>query len=474
MNFIIFMPDELRGESVGCYGHLQVETPNMDALARQGVRFDQCHVQNTVCTPSRCSMMTGWYPHVSGHRTLWHLLRPHEPNLLRYLKQAGYDVRWFGKNDLLAAASFADSVTEARTCGRRAFGLPAFPPDDPRFHSFLWQPYTGPLEEHTDYANVMAAIEYLKSKPKQPFVLYLPLLFPHPPYGAPEPWHSQVNPLLIPDLRPADLPRKPAYHRLIRETRHLDQLSDADFRRINAIYLGMTGFMDHLLGMLLDALSDSPYEDETAVIFTSDHGDWAGDYGLVEKWPNAMEDILTRVPLIVRVPGGATGHVVREPVELMDIFATVMELAGIEAQHTHFSTSLFPQLRGAAGDPLRGVYAEGGYARHEPHCFEGKPYGDQFGRNPTHIYYPKGLVQQEHPDSVGRAIMLRTATAKLVYRPSGDSELYDLQADPEELNNVYGLPAFKTLQNNLEHRLLHWLAQTSDVVPLDEDPRGLS
>jgi choline-sulfatase len=83
-------------------------------------------------------------------------------------------------------------------------------------------------------------------------------------------------------------------------------------------------------------------------------------------------------------------------------------------------------------------------------------------------------VQQEHPDSVGRAIMLRTATAKLVYRPSGDSELYDLQADPEELNNVYGLGAFKALQKNLEHRLLHWLAQTSDVVPLDEDPRGLS
>lgn len=473
MNFIFFMPDELRAESVACYGHPQAQTPNLDALARQGTRFDQCHVQNTVCSPSRCSLMTGWYPHVSGHRTLWHLLRPHEPNLLRYLKQAGYDVRWYGKNDLLAAESFAASVTEARSGGKRAFGPPTFPTDDPRFFSFLCEPYTAPLEEHTDYANVMAGIEFLRSKPKQPFVLYLPLLFPHPMYSAPEPWHSQIDPAALPPLRPPDLPRKPEYYRLIRETRHLTLLSEADFRRINAIYLGMTGFIDYLLGLLLDALAASGLEEETAVFFFSDHGDWAGDYGLVEKWPNAMEDILTRVPLVARIPGGAAGHVVREPVELMDIFATVLALAGIEARHTHFARDLTPQLRGAGGDPDRAIFAEGGYARHEPHCFEGDARRDVFARGKTHIYYPKGYVQQAYPDSVGRTIMLRTADAKLIYRPAGDSELYDLAADPLELHNRYGLPEHAALQNQLELRLLRWLADTSDVVPFDEDPRGL-
>lgn len=474
MNFIFFMPDELRAESVACYGHPQAQTPNLDALAQQGTRFDQCHVQNTVCSPSRCSLMTGWYPHVSGHRTLWHLLRPHEPNLLRYLKQAGYDVRWYGKNDLLAAESFADSVTEARSPGgRRAFGPSLYPPEDPRFFSFLGRPYTAPLEEHTDYANVMAGIEFLRSKPKQPFALYLPLLFPHPMYSAPEPWHSQIAPAAIPPLRPADLPRKPEYYRLIRETRHLELLSEADFRRINAIYLGMTGFIDYLLGLLLNALADSGLEEETAVFFFSDHGDWAGDYGLVEKWPNAMEDILTRVPLIARIPGGAASHVVREPVELMDIFATVLALAGVEAQHTHFSRDLTPQLHGAGGDPDRAVFAEGGYARHEPHCFEGNPRRDQFARNNWNIYYPKGYVQQAYPDSVGRATMLRTADAKLVYRPTGDSELYDLAADPLELHNLYGLPEHAALQTRLEQRLLRWLTNTSDVVPFGEDPRGL-
>jgi choline-sulfatase len=474
MNFIFFMPDELRAESVGCYGHLQVQTPNMDALARQGTRFDQCHVQNTVCSPSRCSMMTGWYPHVSGHRTLWHLLRPHEPNLLRYLKQAGYDVRWYGKNDLLAAECFADSVTEARSFGKRAFGPPTFPPGDPRFFSFLCEPYTAPLEEHTDYANVMAGIEFLRSKPKGPFALYLPLLFPHPLYSAPEPWHSQVDPAAIPPLRPVDLPRKPEYYRLIRETRHLELLSEDDFRRINAIYLGMTGFMDYLLGMLLDALAESGLAEDTAVFFFSDHGDWAGDYGLVEKWPNAMEDTLTRVPLIARIPGGAAGHTVNEPVELMDLFATALGLAGVEARHTHFSHDLAPQLRGAPGDPGRAVFAEGGYARHEPHCFEGDARRDFFARDKVNIYYPKGYVQQAYPDSVGRATMLRTGDSKLVYRPSGDSELYDLKADPLELHNLYDLPEHAARQTQLEQRLLRWLADTSDVVPFDENPRGLT
>lgn len=473
MNFIFMMPDELRAESVGCYGHPVVQTPNIDAFARQGTRFDQCHVQHTVCTPSRCSMMTGWYPHVRGHRTLWHLLRPDEPNLLRYLKQAGYDVRWFGKNDLLSQSSFAESVTSAEGLGTRAFSFPLMPPGDPLFYSFLGGPYTGPLEEHTDYANVMGAIQYLKSKPSKPFMLYLPLLFPHPPYCAPQPWHSQIDPESVPDLRPADLANRPAHFAAIRNSRNLPQLGEGDFRRINAVYLGMTGFMDYLFGMLLDALAESGLESETAVFFFADHGDYAGDYGLVEKWPSGLEDVLTRVPLIARIPDGKASHSVAEQVELFDIMATTLELAGVQAQHTHFARSLVPQLQGAAGDPERVVFAEGGYARHEPHAFEGRPDRDVFARDPLNIYYPKGAVQQELPDSVGRATMLRNGKHKLIYRPTGITELYDLQSDPQELNNLAFEPGCAELRQALETQMLNWLIETSDVVPFDTDPRGL-
>ena len=473
MNFIFFNPDELRAESVGCYGNAHAPTPNMDALAARGTRFEQCHVQHTVCTPSRCSFMTGWYPHVRGHRTLWHMLRPDEPNLLRYFKRAGYDVMWWGKNDLLAEESFADSVTHADFRGRGMFGKNPYDMDDPRYWSFLYEPYEGALEDHGDYANVQGAIEYLRSQPENPFFLYLPLVYPHCPYSAPQPWHDMVDPQDLPDLRPAGLPNRANFHQKIIETRRLDEVGDEHLRKIQAVYLGMTGFMDHMLGQLLQTLEETGYADNTTLVFFSDHGDFAGDYGLVEKWPSAMEDVITRVPLIVYTPGGAAGHVVAEPVEAFDVMATALELAGLAAEHTHFARSLAPQLQGAAGDPERAVFIEGGYAYHEPHCFEGLPERDGFARDETHIYYPKGKLQQTDPQTVTRVVALRTQTHKLVYRPDGVNELYDYATDPQELYNRYDDPAYAAVQAQLTTRLLEWLIQTGDVTPFAQDPRGL-
>jgi len=473
MNFIFFMPDELRAESVGCYSHPLAPTPNFDRLSEEGVRFDFCSVQHTVCAPSRCSLMTGWYPHVRGHRTLWHLLRPDEPNLLRSLKQAGYQVHWWGKNDLLARESFPDSVTSAQSRSGGMFGPNPYTLQDPAYHSFLWDPYAGPIEGHSDWANAQAAVEFLESRPTEPFFIYLPLTFPHCPYSAPTHWHDVVDPDALPPLRPYGLPDRPAFHEHIRRTRRLDQVEDALLRKVNAVYLGMTGFLDEMLGRLLDTLEQTGLSSSTAVFAFADHGDYAGDYGLVEKWPSGLEDPLTRVPLVARVPGGASDHVVAETVELMDLFATVHELAGVPVRHTHFSQSLVPQLHGAAGDAGRAVFAEGGYGPNEPHCFEGHEGGDQAMRTPEHIYYPKTRLQQDHPETVYRSAMVRTQTHKLIHRTEGQCELYDLVADPRELRNLHGRPEVAQIQLELEKRLLNWYVDTADVTPFEEDPRGL-
>jgi choline-sulfatase len=476
MNVILFNPDEFRAESARCYGHPLAPTPNLDRLAAEGTRFDQCHVQHPVCTPSRCSFMTGWYPHVRGHRTLWHTLQPDEPNLLRYLKQAGYEVVWGGKNDLLSPQSFADSVDDfqlERRSVRAVRGLATsrnpWPVDDPRFASFLYEPTDAPLEALPDYAKIDGAIEYLKSGPTRPFCLYLPLTFPHCPYVAPRLWHELVDPEALPPLRPVRGADAPDFHRLIRQSRKLDRLDESVFRKINAVYLGMIGLVDHLLGLLQETLERTGLADDTALIFFSDHGDWAGDYGLVEKWPSALDDTITRVPLVIKMPGGKPGHVVTEPTELLDIFATVLELAGVEAHHTHFSRSLVSQIQGATGEPNRAVFAEGGYSVHEPNCFEGRP-NDSIFREPLHIYYPKGRLQQDHPESVCRAAMVRTQTHKLIHRPDGVSELYNLLADPQELSNLHGKDL--ETQQALERRLLDWSIQTADVTPFVEYPRG--
>ena len=474
MNFVIFMPDELMAETVGCYGHPLVKTPNIDRLAAEGTRFDACYVQHPVCTPSRISMFTGQYPHVSGHRTLWHLLRPHEPNFLRDMTNAGYEVHWFGKNDLLAAECFADCTQEAIGSRLRSVGpLKRTGPEDKWYDSFLAEPFGGGPWETGDGQCVGRGIEFLKSKPANPFVLYLPLILPHPDYSAPMPWHEMYSPADVPDLRPPGLPDKPIFYEQIRRRRGLDRLSDDDLKLINSIYLGTTSYSDWLLGQLLDTLDETALADDTCVIFTSDHGDWAGEYGLVEKWPSAMDDTILRVPLVIRMPGGKAGYVVDTPVELFDFAATMMDLAGVEAGHTHFAQSLVPQLKGVPGDADRAAFAEGGYARHEPHCFEGKGLGQQAGRGPDMIYYQKGQLQQDIPESVCRATMVRTAAHKLVHRTDDICELYDMAADPRELTNLYGRPEVSDIQAQLERRLLDFYSRTSDVTPADEDPRGM-
>lgn len=474
MNFIFFIPDEMRAESVSCYGHPLVSMPNYDRLAAEGARFDQCHVQHTVCSPSRCSLMTGWYPHVSGHRTLWHLLRPHEPSLFRYLKEAGYHIEWYGKNDLYSQAYFPGVVDHYADPGGGHAGPNVFQPGEPGYFSFLHEPFPGQPEETGDMRRVQAGIDFLRNQARQtePFVLYLPLSMPHPPYACPQPFHGMVNPADVPPLRPANLPGKPDYFDLIRRYRRLDEVPDEVFAKIQAVYLGSNSYVDWMLGQLLDALDETGLAENTCVIVTSDHGDWAGDYGLVEKWPSALDDTLTRVPLIIRAPGGAAGHVVDEPIEFFDIMATTLDLASVEPRHTHFAQSLVPQLGGAPGDADRAVFAEGGYDPHEPHAFEGRA-NDGIFREPAHIYYPKGIQQQEHPESVCRAVMLRTLDYKLVRRPLGVSELYDLRTDPRELRNVYADPAYAAIRSQMEAGLLDWTIRTADVVPVGEDPRGL-
>src|SRR5581483_2407297 len=248
----------------------------------------------------------------------------------------------------------------------------------------------------------------------------------------------------------------------------LDALTDSDFRKIQAVYLGMISYSDWLLGELLEKIESTNHANDTAVFLLSDHGEWGGDYGLVEKWPSAMDDALSHVPLIARVPGCAEGHVSREIVELYDVMATCLDLADIRVEHTHFAHSLMRQLHGQPGDPGRAAFCEGGYNRYEPQCFE--PMADF--NSPTDIYYPKVSLQNEHPETITRTTSIRTLEYKLILRPDGQSELYDLRKDPRELHNVYGSKIYASQQETLRARLLDWYVRTSDVAPWKQDGRG--
>lgn len=473
-NIIWINPDEMRADLLGCYGAPVSVTPNMDRLAREGVRFDQCHVQHTVCTPSRCSFTSGWYPHVRGHRTLWHPMQPDEPTVMRYLKQDGYQVHWWGKNDLLAPGSYAEAITEHhRPSAPRAHSDDLFKPDEAGYYSFLRGPADGEFHERAMADDSIRLLE--QHQPGDaPFFHLHTWGMPHCPFTCPQPWYDLVDPDDLPPLRALRDDPKPDFIDLLRRYRGTDEW-DVDhpvFRKIRAVYYGMAAYVDHQIGRLLDALDRTGLADNTWVYVFTDHGDWAGDYGLVEKWSSGMDDCLTRSPLLIRGPGVSAGHVAPDPVELFDIMPTTLDHAGIEARHTHFARSLTPQLAGDAGDPDRAVFTEGGYDQHEPHCFEGKPGRDPFGVNPAHIYYPKGRQQQEEPQSTCRSTSIRTASHRLTIRSSGADELYDLRADPEERHNRVGAPELAQIEADLRDRLMRWYLRTSDVTPWQEDPRG--
>ena len=195
-NILIFMPDQLRADCVGCFGNPLVQTPHIDALANRGTRFDNAWANHPVCGPSRVNLMTGWYPHTRGHRTLTHLLSPQDPNLLKYLKEGGYQVAWAGaRGDV-----FAPGVTEQSThfCGwttkpeRKQMGMgPQFNEGSALYDAF----YHGirPSQSNWidfDEAATQTAIDWLESAPEGPWCLWVPLIFPHLPFEVEQPWYD--------------------------------------------------------------------------------------------------------------------------------------------------------------------------------------------------------------------------------------------------------------------------------------------
>jgi choline-sulfatase len=197
---------------------------------------------------------------------------------------------------------------------------------------------------------------------------------------------------------------------------------------------------------------------------SSDHGDYAGDYGLVEKWPAGLESCLTHVPLITRVPGGKSGVVSNEMVELFDVMPTMLELAGTRATHTNFARSLLPQVHGQAGDPHRAAFSEGGYNVYEPQAFEPHLGG---------LYGPKTQLQNDKPELIERVASIKTKQFNFIARPSGQSELYDRSKDPAETNNLFGEHAHAPVVEQLQQRLMNWYINTSGVPEEKRDSRDM-
>lgn len=468
-------------------GNEAAQTPVIDEwVTTDAVSFSNAYCQNPVCTPSRCSFMTGWYPHVRGHRTMFHMLQPDEPCLLKTLKRNGYFVWWGGKNDLVPAQNGYDEYCDIKftpeTPPRPMFAIDRADqwrgaPESDQYYSFqVGQLDTGEedIYHDGDWANVLGAIDFIRSYDgDQPLCIYLPLTYPHPPYAVEDPWYSAINRDALPPRIPApdDWSGKPSILPQLHVRQRLSTWTDeARWDELRATYLGMCARVDYQFGMLLDALRDAGMYDNTAVFMFSDHGDFTGDYGLVEKTQNTFEDCLTRVPLIVKPPASVptAPRVTDALVELIDIPATIEDMCGIAPEHTHFGRSLIPLLAGETTTGRDAVFCEGGRRHDEEQAKELESLG---GQDPSALYWPRLSIQKSDDTAHTKAIMCRTQTHKYVRRLYEQDELYDLTADPAELSNRVDDPDYADIAAAMRSRLLTHLLETTDVVPFAIDRR---
>ncbi len=496
-NIIIFNPDQWRGDGMHHLGNDAAVTPNLDELAAtDGISFRNAFVQATVCTPSRCSFMTGWYPHTRGHRTMHYMLRDrdNEPNLLRLLKDNGYLVWWGGKNDLVAGQEgYEDHADVSFKPHREDYERWGYAPqvgshtddgwrgapDSDTFYSFM----KGKLDtkdkdiyfDH-DWAMIYGALDFIASYDgDQPFCMFLPIGYPHPPYCVEDPWYSMIDRNKLPARTTlSDWDQKPSLLAGIRDGQHLEDWTEDRWTELRATYYGMCARVDHQYGLLRDTLKSKGTYDDSAIFIFSDHGDFTGDYGLVEKTQNTLEDCLSHVPLLIKPPADrpVTPGVRDQLIELIDFTATVFELAQIDPGYWHFGRSLIPLFSDATAHHRDAVFTEGGRLAHEDQASERESYhrnGD------TGLYSPRihWQVSEQLPLRHSKAASCRTATHKYIKRYYEQDGLYDLVVDPMETVNIIDDPAYREVLVELKEKMLDWYMSTCDIVPMDPDSRWL-
>ncbi|MDQ2801410.1 MAG: sulfatase-like hydrolase/transferase, partial [Pseudomonadota bacterium] len=301
-------------------------------------------------------------------------------------------------------------------------------------------------------------IEFLRRSKDNPFVLWTSFPDPHHPFDAPEPWSRMHHPddVDLPSHRALDLEMRPWWHKASLE--NMPQLTDPgllefrarysrtppqtdeQLRHLIANYYGMISLIDHNVGRILIALDELGLRENTIVVYTTDHGDWLGDHGILLKGPMMYEGLL-RIGSIWRGPGVPAGRVVQDPVSTLDLSATFYDYAGISPNGPLHSRSLRPLL-------------------------EGNPTASRdFAYNEWDL----------HPSRCGVALQLRTVRtrkSKLTLElGSGAGEMYDLAEDPFEMRNLFDDDAYRTMRHELTDMIR---SRPDDALVPPPEPVGMA
>lgn len=491
-NILWFVADQMRCDSMAHMGNPAAVTPNLDNLAKEGVSFENAYCQNPVCVPSRCSFLTGLYPHTLGHRTMHFMMRREDPNILKTMKANGYEVIWIGRNDFIPSAwakseycdQFFDGtdLVEKSAFEGGTFRMGGHGSAEPQIEPIMKEAnlnysfYLGKYPEHAldqsfDWNCINAALNYLEQRRGQPdakpFFLYCTLSYPHPPYGCEEPWYSLIDRTALPPRRPdlEKLQGKAEILRGIRAKQGLQDWREEQYNELRAVYLGMVARFDHQLGLLMDKLRQMGEYDDTGVFVFSDHGDLTGDYGITEKCQNSFEDPLTNVPLLVKPAASMQVKRGRNKalVQLNDLPATVYEMTGVKPDYIQF------------GKSLCGTISDGRVHRDAVFCEGGRLPGEIQAMEPEHgpqsTYWPRISTQHESDVAHAKGCMIRMGELKYVMYLYGEDQLYDLARDPQELENRVNDPDYTQALCEMKQKLLRFYMETADFVPTRMDKR---
>lgn len=486
-NIVYFVADQMRSDSLAHLGNPASITPNLDHIAlHEGVSFQNAYCQNPVCVPSRCSFLTGLYPHTTGHRTMHFLQREDEPNILRVMKEAGYEVIWVGRNDIIPAPRSKEPYCDEYYDGIDFYNK-VIPNPDAKFRgmghqnaaqnpSDLYSFYVGKGERNDpfidlDWNCLKSATDYLERKAEKgderPFFLYVTITFPHPPYACEDPWYSSIDRSKLPKRRPeaTTLKDKASMLMEIGKKQQLSSWDEARFDELRATYLAMVSRFDHQFGLLTDKLKQTGFYDDSSIFVFSDHGDFTTDYGVAEKAQNLFENPVSNVPLIVKPAKSleVKPGVSKALVELNDLSATIADMAGIDLPYTQFGKSLREAI---GGNPFHkdAVICEGGRIHGEKQAME-------LGHGESSPYWPRLSTQYSEGPEHTKAVMIRMGNLKYTYRLYEKHELYDLDVDPLELENRIDAPEYQGEILKLRERLLKFMIETGDYVPMKRDQR---
>lgn len=436
-NILLIMSDQHSPHIFGAYGNGIVRTPNLDALAANGIRFDSMYCPSPLCVPSRMSFLTGRTPTANRVWTNYHMLPSDIPTFAHALGGADYETALIGRMHFMGPDQRhgfekrpLGSYFATPYLGAPGFGAPLFGKISPGTSgqgrmSVDVSGYGRTTYQAFDDLVTDATIAYLDERANEgggrPFAAVAGFVLPHCPYFAPKDlfdyYYERIE---LPRFTDRERETEPEYIRLVREKRHfVDSVPEERIRIALASYYGLIEYMDRNIGRIIDALDRSGLREDTLVIYTSDHGDHGGEHGLWSK--GTYYEASVGVPFIASMPGLVNGGIASDIVcNLYDIGPTLIDFAG--------------------ADPLPDTIG-----RSFKHALTGGTVPDW--SNETYSEHLDG------GDVTMPSRMVRRGPWKYAIYHGTAPTLFNLDTDPEELVNLAGDPAFRAIEAELAERV---------------------